>query len=72
MSKSNKSTLASVALYFLVRRIPLKKRLLTSVIGRSRKASGVYLIFRLVRRLARSQDQTNITVITKEALVDVH
>jgi hypothetical protein len=72
MSKPKKSTLASLALYILVGRIPLGKRLLTSAIARSRKVSGVYLIFRIVRRLVRSKGQTEVTVITKEAVIETH
>jgi hypothetical protein len=64
--------LASLALYILVGRIPFRKKLLTSAITRSRKASGAYLIFRIVRRLVRSQGRTEITVITKEAHVETH
>ena len=72
MSKPKKSTLASLALYILVGRIPFRKKVLTSVIARSRKASGVYLIFRIVRRLVRSQGRTEVTVITKEAVIETH
>jgi hypothetical protein len=72
MSKPKKSTLASLALYILVGRIPFRKKLLTSAIARSRKASGAYLIFRIVRRLMRSQGRTEITVITKEAHVETY
>jgi len=72
MSKPKKSTLASLALYILVGKIPLSKRLLTSAIARSRKASVAYLLFRIVRRIVRTQGQTEITVITKEAVVETH
>lgn len=72
MSKPKKSTLASLALYILGGQIPFSKRMLTSAIARSRKVSGVYLIFRIVRRLVRSKDQTEVTVITKEAVIETH
>jgi hypothetical protein len=72
MSKPKKSTLASLALYFLVGRIPFSKKLLTSAIARSRRASGAYLIFRIVRRFVRTPERTEITVITKEAHVETH
>ena len=67
-----KSTLSSLALYLLISRAPLKKRLLTSVLRRSSKASGVFLIYRIVRRLVRFQDRKEITVFTKEAVVETH
>ena len=72
MSKFKNSTLGSLALYVLIGRIPFRKRLLTSALRRSRKASGVYLIFRIVRRLVRSQGRTEVTVITKEAVIETH
>jgi hypothetical protein len=67
-----KSTLGSLALYVLVPRIPLSKRLLTSTLRRSRKASAAFLIYRIVRRLMRSQDRAEITVITKDAVVETY
>lgn len=67
-----KSTLSSLALYLLISRAPLKKRLLTSALGRSSKASGVFLVYRIIRRLVRFQDRKEITVFAKEAVVETH
>ena len=67
-----KSTLSSLALYLLTSRAPLKKRLLTSALRRSSKASGVFLVYRIVRRLVRFQDRKEITVFAKEAVVETH
>lgn len=67
-----KSTLGSLALYLLAGRVPLKKRLLTSALKRSRKASGAFLLYRVVRRLMRVQDRSEITVFTKEAVIETH
>jgi len=72
MSRFKKSTLGSLALYVLVGRLPFRKRLLTSTLRRSRKASGAFLLYRIARRLMRSQDRTEITVIAKEALIETH
>ena len=67
-----KSTLSSLALYLLISRAPLKKRLLTSALRRSRKASCVFLVYRIVRRLVRFQDRKELTVFAKEAVVETH
>jgi len=72
MSKFKNSTLGSLALYVLIGRIPFRKRLLTSALRRSRKVSGAYLIFRIVRRLVRTQDHTEVTLIAREATVETH
>jgi len=72
MSKSKKSTLASLALCILVGRIPFKKKVLRAAIVHSRKARGVYLIFRIASRLARSKGDAEFTIITKEALIETH
>jgi hypothetical protein len=67
-----KSTLSSLALYLLVSRAPLKRRLLMSAVKRSSKASGVFLVYRIVLRLVRFQDRKEITVFAKEAVVETH
>ncbi len=72
MSRFKKSTLGSLALYVLVGRLPFRKRLLTSTLRRSRKASGAFLLYRIARRLMRSQDRTEITVIAKEARIETY
>lgn len=72
MSAVKKSTLGSLALYVLIGRVPFRKRLLTSTLRRSRKASGLFLIYRIVRRLVNSQKRTEITVITKEATIETY
>ena len=67
-----KSALSSLALYLPASSAPLKKRLLTSAVRCSSKASGVFLVYRIVRRLVRFQDRKEITVFAKEAVVDTH
>jgi hypothetical protein len=43
-----------------------------SAVKRSSKASGVFLVYRIIRRLVRFQDRKEITVFAKEAVVETH